>query len=233
MIRQGVALWVHYRVWDVGSKSWKTGDVANHTLYFVKDGVATLADNAPQEVGGGVYRVLSTVAEVNGLFITLHGKSSTSGCYILPTHMLTDGGTKGVGMTVQYMAWDMVNDEPKTGDVANHTLNVAQANTTAVANNTPTEIDAVEMPGLHSIVLDAVETAGIIDSVYGTSSTPNIEIMPISFAVSLATVLPAVGNVLAGEQYGAGGVEFEGTLAPLTIQEPIEVIDIGKFRASL
>lgn len=182
-IAQGVDVWVPYKVWDSANKVWLAGDTpaTNHALVVIKDGVLSAATNTPQEVGNGLYRVLLTATEVNGLFTSLGGVSSTADAYIIPVHMLADVNTRSVALTVQYTAWEISADAPKTGDEANHTINVAQANASAGASNSPTEVSALAMPGVYSILLDDDETDGPIDSVYGTSSTDDTVIMPTTF----------------------------------------------------
>lgn len=212
MITKNTAIWVHYRVWSTANNAFLAGDVANHTLQVIKDGVKAAASNSPQEISAGLYRVLVTADEVNGLFITLAGVSSTGSAYMIPVHMITDDTTRGQELTVQYTAWDMVANEPKTGDEANHSLIVAQANASAAANNSPSEVDSVNAPGVYSLVLDDTETAGVLESVFGTSSTSDIVIMPISFITAFQVVYPAEANVLEGIQYGADGTELTGTL---------------------
>jgi hypothetical protein len=178
MILRAQAIWVHYQAWDAANNIGKSGDVANHTLQVVLDGVISPATNSPQAVGGDLYKVLLTTAEVDGLLITLGGVSSTSNIYIMPVHFITSDDTRGVVLKLQYTAWDTSANAPKTTDDANHTLNIATGSTTAGATNTPTELSAVDIPGVYSLELTEDETAEPIDSLYGTSSTDDVVIVP-------------------------------------------------------
>lgn len=231
MIAQGIAIWVHYKVWDSANKVFLSGDIANHTLQVIKDGVLAAATNTPQAVGGILYRVLLTASEVNGLFITLGGVTSTADAYIIPVHMLTDATTKGVSLTVQYTAWNMDTDAPELNDQANHTLNVAEANATAAAINSPTQVSAVLIPGVYSLVLESIETDGPIDSVYGTSTTSNVTLMPITFPVALAADPAAESDVRLGTDYDSGALTGSAAIpGPSDVRAGVAVDDtVGNY----
>lgn len=83
----GQAVTLEYWAWDTGANDYKTGDVANHTLRWVKDGTSAAPTNAASEVDStnapGVYKVTLTAAECQCQVGTLCGKSSTSGVKIL------------------------------------------------------------------------------------------------------------------------------------------------------
>lgn len=83
---QGVTL--AYVAWDTAANAGKTGDVANHTLRWIKDGTSSAPTNSSAEVDGtnapGLYKVALTNAECTCDFGTLAGKSSTSGVSIMP-----------------------------------------------------------------------------------------------------------------------------------------------------
>jgi len=78
---------IHYFAWDFANKLEKIGDEVNHTLYIIKDGVASLATNSPVEVDStnapGVYALELTAAENNAESIAIRGKSSTSDVELL------------------------------------------------------------------------------------------------------------------------------------------------------
>lgn len=79
---------VTYYAWDVVSNVPKTGDVANHTLRWVKDGTSAAPTNSASEVDAtnapGLYKITLTTSECTCNVGTLHGKSSTAGVYIFP-----------------------------------------------------------------------------------------------------------------------------------------------------
>jgi hypothetical protein len=88
MAIHGVALTLTYVAWDTSANSGKTGDVANHTLRWVKDGTSSAPTNSPAEVDAtncpGVYKIALTAAECQAVFGTLCGKSSTADVSIMP-----------------------------------------------------------------------------------------------------------------------------------------------------
>jgi hypothetical protein len=77
---------MHYFATD--SDGPKTGDVGNHTLKVVEDGVVGAVAGTPSEVDAtnapGMYKVAITAAENTADVVTLCGKSSTSGVTISP-----------------------------------------------------------------------------------------------------------------------------------------------------
>lgn len=80
---------VYYYAWDVTNNVPKTGDSANHTLRLVKDGGSPAAPtNSASEVDAtnapGLYKLTVTTTETTCVTLALHGKSSTSGIYIMP-----------------------------------------------------------------------------------------------------------------------------------------------------
>ena len=81
------ALTMHYFATDADGP--KTGDVGNHTLKVVEDGVVGSVAGTPSEVDAtnapGIYKVAITAAENTADVVTLCGKSSTSGVTISPS----------------------------------------------------------------------------------------------------------------------------------------------------
>jgi len=84
----GQSVVLQYVAWDTGNNGGKTGDVANHTLRWVKDGTSAAPTNTPTEVDAtnapGVYKLTLTSSECQCQAGTLCGKSSTAGVSILP-----------------------------------------------------------------------------------------------------------------------------------------------------
>lgn len=77
-----------YVAWDTSANSGKTGDVANHTLRWIKDGTSSAPTNTPTEVDAtnapGVYKLTLTSGECSCNVGTLAGKSSTANITIIP-----------------------------------------------------------------------------------------------------------------------------------------------------
>jgi len=94
---------------------------------------------------------------------------------------------KGVALTVVYYAWDAANNTFLTGDVANHTMRVVTDGTATAADNAPAEVEN----GAYKLLVSAAEMGGDFITVEGSSSTADIEIIPVSVATEqgvLATV---------------------------------------------
>lgn len=88
--------------------------------------------------------------------------------------------TRGIAMTIAYVAWDTNANAGKTGDEANHTLRWIKDGTSAAPTNAPTEVDATNAPGLYKIALTATETDCDIGVLCGKSSTSNVSIIPVT-----------------------------------------------------
>lgn len=87
MALYGIPFVVTYTAWDTQANTGKTGDVANHSLRWIKDGVASPPANAPVEVDAieapGEYSLLISAAEAEATFGKLAGRSSTADVSIL------------------------------------------------------------------------------------------------------------------------------------------------------
>ena len=84
----GQSVTIQYVAWNTAANAPQTGDAANHTLRWVKDGTSAAPTNSPSEVDGtgapGVYKVALTATECQCQSGTLCGKSSTANVSILP-----------------------------------------------------------------------------------------------------------------------------------------------------
>lgn len=88
MAERNVVQTIAYYAIDTSTNTGKTGDVANHTLRWVKDGTAAAPTNSPAEVDAtncpGLYKIALTATETDCKIGTLHGKSSTADIVITP-----------------------------------------------------------------------------------------------------------------------------------------------------
>lgn len=88
MASRGQSITLTYIAWDTVNSVGKTGDVANHTLRWVKDGTSAAPTNTPTEVDAvnakGVYKLAMTTAECTADIGVLAGVSSTAGIVIIP-----------------------------------------------------------------------------------------------------------------------------------------------------
>lgn len=91
MASRAQSITVCYVAWDTVNNIGKTGDVANHTLRWIKDGTSSAPTNSASEVDAtnapGIYKITLTAAECTCDYGTLAGKSSTANISIMPTHV--------------------------------------------------------------------------------------------------------------------------------------------------
>lgn len=87
---------------------------------------------------------------------------------------------KGESLTLQFVAWDTSANSGKTGDSANFTLRWVKDGTSAAPSNSPSEIDATNLPGVYKITLTASEASCNVGTLGGKSSTSNVSIIPIT-----------------------------------------------------
>lgn len=88
MPSRGQSVVLTYIAWDTSANAGKTGDVANHTLRWIKDGTSAAQTNSPAEIDAtnvpGAYKITLTSAECTCDTGTLVGKSSTANVSIIP-----------------------------------------------------------------------------------------------------------------------------------------------------
>src|SRR6516162_1890321 len=96
MAIRGVSITLQYLAFNVSTGAYVTGDVANHTLRWIKDGVSAAPTNAAAEVDAtnapGAYKVTLVAAEMTCDTGMLHGKSSTANVIIIPVQVTTEHG---------------------------------------------------------------------------------------------------------------------------------------------
>lgn len=88
MPSRGQSVVLTYIAWDTSANAGKSGDVANHTLRWIKDGTSAVQTNSPSEIDAtnapGAYKLTLTAAECTCDTGTLVGKSSTANVSIIP-----------------------------------------------------------------------------------------------------------------------------------------------------
>lgn len=82
---------------------------------------------------------------------------------------------------VLIFAYDIANNEAKTGDAANITSYLSKDGTVPVQSNdvNPTELDAVNMPGVYVFDLTQAETNADTFFLYAKTNTTDIQIDPV------------------------------------------------------
>lgn len=87
MATRGVQTVVVYTAWDTLNQVGVTGDAANHTLRWIKDGAASAPTNAVSEIDAtnlpGEYKITLTATETDCLLGVIGGKSTTANVVIL------------------------------------------------------------------------------------------------------------------------------------------------------
>ncbi len=81
------ALTISYTAWNTTLAAPQTGDAANHTLTWIKDGVEAPASGTVTELSDGEYALTLSAAETDCNAGTLHGTSSTSGVVLVPVRL--------------------------------------------------------------------------------------------------------------------------------------------------
>jgi hypothetical protein len=82
-----------YIAWDTTLNIGKLGDVQNHVLRLILDGVETQPSQQPQEVDPtncpGLYKLSLAAFEMDAAVVVLHGTSSTNSVIIIPVQLTT------------------------------------------------------------------------------------------------------------------------------------------------
>lgn len=105
--------------------------------------------------------------------------------------------SRGQSIVAIYEAYDVVAEDYKTGDVANHTIRLIKDGVLTVPTNTPTEISAASRPGAYGLVLTTTEATAHVVDVGGVSSTANVRILPATYTFEqLPTAVAGAANGL-------------------------------------
>lgn len=104
-------------------------------------------------------------------------------------------------------AYDIANEEAKTGDSANITcqLSIDGATSVALTDTNPTELDATNHPGIYIFDLTLAETNGNMLIFSSVSATSNIVIEPV-IVYTEAAILSDGAGTLATSLGTSGGL---------------------------
>jgi hypothetical protein len=177
MIPAGEIVSIHYLSWNTLTNEPEPNDAGNHAIAIVKDGVEIAASGTPVSLSAGENKITLTTSESDAKTLIVGGVSSTPNVVIIPVMILTNKITINQPLYIGYTAWDLINNVPKTGDVANHTLYLAQGGTEISPTNTPTEVNDLSLPGLYLLLTTAPENTDRSMALYGESSTPDINVL--------------------------------------------------------
>ena len=99
----------------------------------------------------------------------------------------------GKQQEITYVAWDKANDAGITADALNHTLRLRKDGVTVTPANSPTEVDATNLPGVYEIVLTATEMQLVQGTLGGTSTTADVVIIPVTITTENAPTVEPTG----------------------------------------
>ncbi|MBK8871610.1 MAG: hypothetical protein IPN19_11360 [Elusimicrobia bacterium] len=227
MASRAQSLTISYVAWDTANNVGKTGDVANHTLRWIKDGTSSAPTNSASEVDStnapGIYKITLTTAECACDYGTLAGKSSTANISILPTHISfeqlptaapgADGGVPIVDASARVKAnIEAIDGLATSGN--NATLNLKSLN---IQNSTGTAV-VMKSIGSNGIGIDvAGHGTGIgFKIVGGTPASGDgsdglyIEAGTASMGNTGGNALRAVGGSVVTSGNGGDAFSLEG-----------------------
>ena len=208
MATRGIAHTVQFVAWDSGTNAGKTGDGANFTLRWVKDGTsAALTTTTVTEIDStncpGLYKVGISSTESDCNIGTLAGKSSTSGVSVVPVTIqferLPDAAPTAAGG---------VRDTYRIGGTTQTGLDLA-ANWTAARAVKVDNLDATMTSRLASASYSAAPAASVIaDAVWdevlsGHTTSGSAGASLSSSGDPWSTTVPAsYGEGTAGYRFG-------------------------------
>jgi hypothetical protein len=235
----GVSQTIEYKAWDVVNGQYKTGDAANHTLSWIKDGTAGVPTNSPVEVNStnnpGTYKLVLTAAECQAYTGLLDGKSSSTGVVLIPSPAnfvrlpdVAPGAAGGIGDTLRVngvltTSVTTVNANIGTTQPVNFTGTgasaLAKSDAVDVAGQAQTPGDlypalsniAVTSAALNAIAASAVYTTGTDSG--GVANTNTVDGIYDSVADSAGTVDFYYQFSLGSTNQVAVGVNWSGYVA--------------------
>ena len=106
--------------------------------------------------------------------------------------------TRGIAMTISFVAWDTSGNSGKSGDDAQFTMRWVKDGTSSAPDGTVAEVDATNCPGLYKLALTATETDANIGTLAGVSSTADVSIIPATIQFErLPNAAPGASTGLA------------------------------------
>jgi hypothetical protein len=116
----------------------------------------------------------------------------------------------GVGVTLQYTAWNTSTNAAQTGDASNHTLRWIKDGTEDTSTfPTATEIDATNCPGVYKATITAAQCQCQCGTLAGKSGTANVSIVPMTVTFeNLPTAAPSAAGGLPTIGTGTGQISL-------------------------
>ncbi len=198
MAIKNAAITVQFVVWDTANNVGKTGDASNITLRGVRDGTL-FTPSAPSitQVDStnlpGVYKASLTASENNGTFLTLGGKSSSTGCVIIPvswSNELTGDAFARLGAPAgASVSADIAAIKAKTDNLPASPAAVGSAMTLTSA------YDAAKSAASQASV---TTIEGIVDDILvdtGTTLPATLTALPVAIWNHLLSAMSTVGSI--------------------------------------
>jgi hypothetical protein len=236
MALYNTAMTITYVTWDTAANTGKTGDVANHTLRWIKDGTSAAPTNAAAEVDAtnapGIYKLTLTATETQAVYGVLAGKSSTADISVMPvsisferlpnataTANLEDmlDGTGGVQLKLKEL---VINQTTPTENAVTITANAAGSAGIVINATDSLGTGIILNTGLGTVDLDGSDIKTLLNTIStnvltnGTSINTTITNTD-SVESSLSTIDTGVGqlqtslNTIAGAGFVAGTDSLE------------------------
>jgi hypothetical protein len=115
--------------------------------------------------------------------------------------------TRGIPLTVGFIAWDTANNVGKTG-LTDITMQWLKDGTlSALDTPTVTEVNATTVPGLYTVGLSFAETDANVGTLHGVSATADISIMPVNIQFQMGYV----ESGLAQTPFNSTTIKLENT----------------------
>lgn len=234
-----------YVAWDTSANSYVTGDVANHTIMWLKNGVATTAAGTPAEVNSsfcpGTYRVTASPTETDCFVGAIAGKSTTSKVAIFgPTiafeyiPAVSAGATGGLPIldasnsiravvaSVSAGAMAAVSISSVTGAVGSVTAGVLVGSVSAGAmaavsiSSVTGAVGSVTTPVTIGAVSAGAMSAVTISSVTGSVGSVTGAVGSVTGSVGSVVAGVIVGSVSAGAMAGVSISSVTGSVGSVT-----------------
>lgn len=225
MATRAVQQVITYYAWNTSTNAYVTGDSANHTTSWCKDGTRSATTNATAEVDAtnlpGLYKVTMTSTETDCLEGVLGGKSSTANVVLIGTMVAFDqipNAVPGAAGGVQIAGSNAATTFASLAVTGNLTTgNISNAGTTTLTGAVSTGAMT-----LASLTSTGTLTAGNI-SVGGTTTlTGAVSTGALTIASGTVT-----GNLTLGNLTNNGVTTLTGAVTATNASNNITGVTVG------
>lgn len=192
---KGESVTVTYEAWSNATNDIVTGDVANHTCQWTKDGGTpyTLA-STPLEVGNGVYKITLSATDTNCKFGTLIVTSSTQHVMVCSRcYAFQEGGSAPTAEQVSAAVW---NESSRT-----LTASPTDVSGLATASSISTLQSKVEAIPTTAAPTAATVAAAVWNQSSRTLTASPTDVSSLATSSDLADVKDTVDKILGVSSY--------------------------------